>query len=225
MNIIVRLYWQHDLDLVALCMHPDFDMGKWMKKAVVAFSKGDAGFKIPLPRSMPYRVELDNCSTHFGLTPGKDDDIIACMNGFRYGQRNSAIKNIFRMYLEAPYLDPYYNAETFAVKQRGSAKDADVIIAKKQVTPVIVPVSTSPVVEAVRKTVPVKKESIPVATKSIEPAVVQKEVKKEVPSEPSKEIIIDESTPISNDTNISFEGTDDSEDGFDLFGAIGEMLD
>ena len=35
MNVIVRLYWQHDLDLVALTLHPMFEMGKWMKKAMI----------------------------------------------------------------------------------------------------------------------------------------------------------------------------------------------
>ena len=38
MNVIVRLYWQHDLDLVALTLHPMFEMGKWMKKAMIACS-------------------------------------------------------------------------------------------------------------------------------------------------------------------------------------------
>lgn len=37
MNVIVRLYWQHDLDLVALTLHPMFEMGKWMKKAMPMF--------------------------------------------------------------------------------------------------------------------------------------------------------------------------------------------
>ena len=32
MNVIVRLYWQHDLDLIALAKHPDFEIGRWMKK-------------------------------------------------------------------------------------------------------------------------------------------------------------------------------------------------
>ncbi len=40
MNVIVRLYWQHDLDLVALTLHPMFEMGKWMKKAMIAYAQG-----------------------------------------------------------------------------------------------------------------------------------------------------------------------------------------
>lgn len=49
MNVIVRLYWQHDLDLVALTLHPMFEMGKWMKKAMIAYAQGDEEFHIPLP--------------------------------------------------------------------------------------------------------------------------------------------------------------------------------
>lgn len=225
MNIIVRLYWQHDLDLVALCMHPDFDMGKWMKKAVVAFAKGDAGFKIPLPRSMPYRVELDNCSTHFGLTPGKDDEIIACMNGFRYGQRNSAIKNIFRMYLETPYLDPYYNAETFAVKQRGSAKDSDTSAPKKQIVPVAPVVNASAVVAATKNVVKVIQEITPVSCVQANPPVVQEEpepkenpILPQVVSSSVKESVEDSADDVLDES-------EDMGDEFDLFGALSEMIE
>lgn len=125
MNVIVRFYWQHDLDLVALNMHPDFDMGPWMKRAIVAYARGDEDFYIPLPRSMPYSVELDNCCTHFRLTPGKDDDVIAVLNGFRSGFRNSTIKIIFRQYLQNFYLDPFLNEETFLSKSRVHGKSAE----------------------------------------------------------------------------------------------------
>lgn len=118
MNIIVRFYWQHDIDLVALKMHPDFDMSRQMKRAVIAYARGDGDFSIPLPRSMPYRVELDNCSIHFRLNPGEDDDVIAVMNGFRSGFRNSALKNIFRQYLEGSYMEPFFNEQTYISKTR-----------------------------------------------------------------------------------------------------------
>lgn len=125
MNVIVRFYWQHDLDLVALNMHPDFDMGPWMKRAIVAYARGDEDFYIPLPRSMPYSVELDNCCTHFRLTPGKDDDVIAVLNGFRSGFRNSTIKIIFRQYLKDFYLDPFLNEDTFLSKSRVHTKSSE----------------------------------------------------------------------------------------------------
>ena len=65
MNVIVRLYWQHDLDLVALTLHPMFEMGKWMKKAMIAYAQGDEEFHIPLPPEMPPEKPLENCDAHF----------------------------------------------------------------------------------------------------------------------------------------------------------------
>lgn len=229
MNVIVRLYWQHDLDLVALNMHPDFDMGKWMKKAVVAFAKGDEGFSIPLPRSMPYHVDLDNCSTHFVLSPEKDEDIIAVMNGFRYGQRNSAIKNIFRMYLEAPYMEPYYNEKMFAVKTRGSAKEEMSNAPKAQVATISKPASVKKATPAMpvsnKKPVALKVddsasetvevfESDNVNNTSNEEIHISKDVNINVNNvESASSAVIDDYTP-----------DEDSNDGFDLFGAIGEMM-
>lgn len=164
MNVIVRFYWQHDLDLVALNMHPDFDMGPWMKRAIVAYARGDEDFYIPLPRSMPYSVELDNCCTHFRLTPGKDDDVIAVLNGFRSGFRNSTIKIIFRQYLKDFYLDPFLNEETFLSKSRVHGKSAET--------------ANRPSTTATAKTVKKKTGSTPAPQKHSKAMDVQKEPEK-----------------------------------------------
>lgn len=228
MNIRIGLYWQHDLDLVALRMHPDFEIGKWMKKAVIAFAKGDTEFRIPLPRPMPYRVELDNCSTHFALTPGKDDEIIACMNGFRCGQRNSAIKHIFRMYLEAPYLDPYYNEKTFIVKQRGYAKKDSVSADKKQMIPDTKYPGTAPVLRTNEKNN--SGTEVPADSLPLSPVHVVKKheiMKKETPlvqTESHSGITSLAQTDAAKEASWEETGSD-TDDGFDLFGAVGEMID
>ena len=119
MNAIVRFYWQHDLDLIALAVHPDFDMGKWFKKAMIAWARGDEEFIIPLPdKPQPFSTELNNTNIHFRLSPQKEDDVIAKLNGIRTGFRNSAIKLIFRSYLDKPYLMPYFNIQTYLTKSR-----------------------------------------------------------------------------------------------------------
>lgn len=66
MNVIVRLYWQHDLDLVALTLHPMFEMGKWMKKAMIAYAQGMRNFIFRFPRNAPEKP-LENCDAHFAL--------------------------------------------------------------------------------------------------------------------------------------------------------------
>lgn len=118
MNVIVRFYWQHDLDLVALNMHPLFNMGEAMRLALIAYARENWDFTIPLPDDMPYQVELDNCYAHFSLIPGEDDDVIACLNGFRSGFRNSALKLIFRRFLSGEYFAPLFNDDTYIVKSR-----------------------------------------------------------------------------------------------------------
>lgn len=124
MNVIVRLYWQHDLDLIALAKHPDFEIGRQMKKAVIAFVRGDDSFVIPLPRPQPYQVKLVNCDTHFILTYN-DEDVIQYFKNFRYGVRNSAIKQIFRMYLERPNLQVFYDDPIYVTKARGKCRKYD----------------------------------------------------------------------------------------------------
>ena len=122
MNVIVRLYWQHDLDLVALTLHPMFEMGKWMKKAMIAYAQGDEEFHIPLPPEMPPEKHLENCDAHFALDPKNEieNEVIKILQQFRNGQRNSVIKLIFRNYLDELFLKPYIDTNTYIVKARGN---------------------------------------------------------------------------------------------------------
>lgn len=122
MNVIVRLYWQHDLDLVALAAHPMFEMGKWLKKAMIAYTEGDVEFHIPLPPEMPPEKLLVNSDAHFALDPNNESEakVIAVLQKFRNGQRNSAIKHIFRRYLDNLFLNPYFDTVMYQVKARGN---------------------------------------------------------------------------------------------------------
>ncbi len=210
--MIVRLYWQHDLDLIALYMHPDFDMGKWFKKAVIAYARGDSGFSIPLPGRIPHDVTLESCSTHFALVPGKDDDVIACMNGFRYGHRNSALKNIFRSYLEGLYLEPYYNEKMYKTKVRGSSRES-----------------------AEQKNPAEKKEVLSVKKKTLS-SVFDTTAETKCSNASSEfwhektQQAVDISGQNAAETSIGSDNTAEKEndsftsDGFDLFGALEDMM-
>ena len=85
MNKRITLNWQHDLDLIGLNVHPDFELGKMMKRAIIACAKGDTGFRIPLPRPMPYPANCNNMQVNISFAPGVDDEAIQFINGFRYG--------------------------------------------------------------------------------------------------------------------------------------------
>lgn len=122
MNLIVRFYWQHDLDLVALVKHPDFKMETAMKDALKAYVRGDKDFSIPLPPPKPYRLELDSCYIHFTLDHEKDQDIIEFLKTIRYGFRNSALKMILRQYLVQYNMDVFFDDQLYAAKSRGREK-------------------------------------------------------------------------------------------------------
>ncbi len=119
MNIIVRFNWQHDLDLAALNQHPDYRMGQMMKAAVKAAARGDQEFTIPIPDSFPHPVRIEDGYCHFRLSTDKDADVIDYLKNIRYGFRNSALKQIFRLYMERALTEVFYDTDTFIVKTRG----------------------------------------------------------------------------------------------------------
>ena len=88
---------------------------------MIAFVRGDDSFVIPLPRPQPYQIKLVNCDTHFALSYKKNQMSLIFKN-FRYGVRNSAIKQIFRMYLERPNFQVFYDDPIYVTKARGKKK-------------------------------------------------------------------------------------------------------
>lgn len=210
MNVIVRFYWQHDLDLVALNMHPDFDMGRQMKRAITAYARSDWDFNIPLPRSMPYSVELGNCCTHFRLSPEKDADVIAFLNGFRSGFRNSAIKIIFRKFLQGIYIEPFFNQQTYLTKSRSHVNN-------KETMKVNIP--KQPIQEP-RYNPPKQKEKVISATESVN--------RKTWSASDTAVPAMTESNFVEEDNLITGEkhidDADSNDDEFDIFGAINLMM-
>ena len=124
MNLIVRFYWQHDLDLIGLAACPDFSMGKWLKRAVISYARGEP-LSIPIPEPPEKTVVLANTYAHFVLISGKDDDVIAVMKSIRYGQRNAAIKQIFRAYLSQPFFTPYLDTAMYQVETKNGHRHGD----------------------------------------------------------------------------------------------------
>ena len=147
----IGLYWQHDLDLVALYMHPDFEFAKWMKLMVLDLSDhsiihdedfqekygnlmrkvtgeylnvSQEGFFIPLPSSVPYHLNFTDCSAHFYLNPSneKDEKAINYLLGFRYGSRTNGLKVLFRFFLNGAYMEPYFNEVMFSSLSRRRRK-------------------------------------------------------------------------------------------------------
>lgn len=125
MVITIRLYWQQDPDLIALFKNPSFDFNGAMKKTILAYASGSP-FTISLPPPVSLEDEMmliDDCVvTHVYLNEAKDKDAIDAIHTFRYGYINSALKILFRSYLENPFLDPLYTESNYQVKTRVRGK-------------------------------------------------------------------------------------------------------
>ena len=235
MNIVVRFYWQHDLDLIALAKNPEFPIGIWMKKAVIAYARGES-FRTPLPTNTLPATELTSCITHFGLNPNTEQDVIDVLNGFRSGFRNSALKIIFRTYLDVPKLDPFFNNSDYIVKTRRKKKtDAGKAILPRPKAAI----PTPPKVKAVPETTPAPAAKPVMETQEKEavqkPAVTETDVPETVVHKPSPPVQEEKkktrpareeavrTAEVSQNKQVN-EEPDNPGDGDDLFDFVGSLL-
>lgn len=124
MNVRINFVPRSDLDLIALYVHPDFDMCRQMKRAVIAYVRGDESFLISLPnRPLPSPVQIKNYQTSFSLSPKTDEDVIRFLSQVRYKYRGLAVKLIFRMYMERAYLDACFDEVMYPLLKEGSNAD------------------------------------------------------------------------------------------------------
>lgn len=110
MQVTIRLYRQHDMDLVALYRTEGFSFQKAMKEALRAFAtKQDYRIKRPRdakikPGYVPKLIQM-----HIKLDPQKDADSVKALSYIRYGYRSSFLKALFRKYMTSEPLDAYRN--------------------------------------------------------------------------------------------------------------------
>ena len=109
MKVMLRIYRQHDMDLVGLHLHSSFMLGRAFKQALIAYVRGEI-FKIdiPEPEELPNEIR-HSYQIQIFLDDEKDKDIIDWIKTTNSGQRNSLIKNIFRSYAFSLYLKGYGN--------------------------------------------------------------------------------------------------------------------
>lgn len=181
MCIIVRFYWQHDLDLIALAHDPSIKMGTLIKEALTAYvHKTD--FSIAPPHKPESPIKLDTYSTHFLLNLEKDADVIDYLNHVREGYRNSVIKHILRSYFPKPVIEEvYFNNEFYQTKSRVKS-NGEKISTQKSIT---------------ADNHPILPQSQPVKSKPLK----SKAEKKEIPK-PEKQENISSKIPVyDEDTN------------------------
>lgn len=119
MMVTLRLYRQHDLDLITLYKHPSFSLPLAIKNALFAYVRKE---ELIIKQPASYNVNNDKIAKtvqiHIQLDETKDTDIIKWLKNTKEGYRNSVLKNIIRGYLSSPCIYFYQdNAD--------SLKDAD----------------------------------------------------------------------------------------------------
>ena len=210
MILVVRLYWQHDLDLVALAANPEFNMSGEMKKMIRACADGDEYFQIMLPPPPKEKTVLDKCVLHIYFHPEKDKEAIAFLKKFRYGYRNSGLKNLFRKYLEEPYMDPYFNSELYESKRKGKNPSSETSVPKVRKKPKKKKKRHNP--EQEPRMIPKQEEKIV----QREPEVKREEEKHNEYKEQTK--------PAENPVLKNPDNPSRSDDDFDIFGAISGLM-
>lgn len=109
MNITLRLYRMHDLDLMMLKYHSNANFPLIITTTLRAFCKKEL-FVIDLshltdfsvPKELPYRA-----SQIIRLDEEKDKDLISFLKSIKDGYQNSFIKNVVRLYLSTYLLAQY----------------------------------------------------------------------------------------------------------------------
>ena len=120
MNVTVRFYWQHDLDLLGIAFDKEMkNISKLSKEALCAYVR-DEEYVIQVPDTEKFG-KMDSISTSFYLNPNKDQDIIEFLKSIRIGFRCSVIKQIIRGYLDNVFINPFYTGSA-EVKSRGHEK-------------------------------------------------------------------------------------------------------
>ncbi len=108
MMVTLRLYRQHDLDLIALYRHPNFSLPAAMKTALCAYVRDESFF---IKQPMPYAIGNEKISKiiqmHIQLSNTSDKDVIDWIKNIKEGYRNSVLKNIIRAYMLGGTIYPY----------------------------------------------------------------------------------------------------------------------
>lgn len=113
MMVTLRLYRQHDLDLITLYRHPSFSLPNAIKRSLLAYVRKE---QLTIKQPEPYKISNDKISKtvqmHIYLDKEDDKDVINWLKQTKEGYRNSVLKNIIRGYLASPCIYSYQDSES-----------------------------------------------------------------------------------------------------------------
>lgn len=234
MNVMVRLYTRHDLDLIALKKNTYFDFNKCLKMAVIAWARGES-YSIPSPPSLSKKDFFDDIkpvALHFNL--GRDEeDVIEKLKLVRYGFRNSFLKNLFRYYMSAPELSIYFDNNQQIMIKPAEKNTANVTPPEN---PIIEEYNNHGVTLTDNAKEDIQNMPHGESLNEQQLKVIQEDVKKEL-NEKTNETIVDKTQtnnvqdnttttqvmPTDNSVSVN-DDNNDFDGGFDLFGQLDSMM-
>lgn len=108
MMVTLRLYRQHDLDLITLYRHPLFSLPNAIKMSLCAYVRNQKFF---IKQPDPYEIGNEKISKivqiHIQLSEKSEGDVIAWLKNIKDGYRNSVLKNVVRAYMAGPCIYSY----------------------------------------------------------------------------------------------------------------------
>lgn len=119
----MRLYRQHDLDLLYLYKLSGFSIQKAVKAAMYAYiNQQDTVIRPPTPE-LGSVVLPKYAQFHIYLSEKKDAELIKWIKSITSGYRNSLLKNMLRRYLYQPTILPYLSGKNICFAQESQIKE------------------------------------------------------------------------------------------------------
>lgn len=225
MNITMRIYRLHDLDLMYLYKMPGVSIQKIIKVVLKSYVKDRNSIngireRVDIPRIIHDKNIPQSALIHIYLNEGEDDEVIEWINQVPKGLRNSLLKNILRGYVNFPITIPYETeVTTETTEHKGSHNHMGRLNDSLKNT------------KAKKPTKPKEKpvDDKPVSDKVLEAPLPSTETKKNVITEEGDNVLnndIEKSKPQNNTpktaTKVTEDVTDDT-DG-DLFDDFESMM-
>lgn len=113
MKIKMRLYRQHDLDLIGLYINPNFSFRLVAKQALISYVR-NVPFVIDAPKPVYPKRKISRIIQTTILVDDQDEDVTDWIIKTKPGYRNSLIKNVIRGYISSPNVFLYHDISNFS---------------------------------------------------------------------------------------------------------------
>lgn len=114
MKVTMRLYRQHDLDLIYIYRQKkEFKFSKTLKYILNNYQFGyeQRLSHVNVCNVKPEDFPHESIQLHLYLSEQKDSNAIQTLKSIKRGYRNSFLKNLLRHYIDSPVLLPYLDTK------------------------------------------------------------------------------------------------------------------